>query len=164
MLRLDDDMAGFYGAMSTETEFSWIPLQGAGRLLRSPTVFEDLVKMICTTNCSWALTETMVTRLVNNLGEAAPDGRKAFPTAAAMAKVSEKFYRDEIRSGYRAPYLKELAERVASGSLDVEAWLHSERPTADRSEEHTSELQSRGHLVCRLLLEKKKKKRENENK
>src|SRR5439155_26194953 len=32
------------------------------------------------------------------------------------------------------------------------AWLH-----ACRSEEHTSELQSRGHLVCRLLLEKKKK-------
>src|SRR2546422_5523381 len=29
---------------------------------------------------------------------------------------------------------------------------------ADRSEEHTSELQSRLHLVCRLLLEKKKKK------
>src|SRR5437870_1711866 len=29
--------------------------------------------------------------------------------------------------------------------------------TGDRSEEHTSELQSRGHLVCRLLLEKKKK-------
>src|SRR5437870_13577178 len=30
--------------------------------------------------------------------------------------------------------------------------------TGPRSEEHTSELQSRGHLVCRLLLEKKKKK------
>src|SRR5207253_5141348 len=30
-----------------------------------------------------------------------------------------------------------------------------------RSEEHTSELQSRGHLVCRLLLEKKKKKKKN---
>src|SRR5690625_5675774 len=29
-------------------------------------------------------------------------------------------------------------------------------PTKKRSEEHTSELQSRGHLVCRLLLEKKK--------
>src|SRR5207253_7892406 len=28
-------------------------------------------------------------------------------------------------------------------------------PGSDRSEEHTSELQSRGHLVCRLLLEKK---------
>src|SRR5690625_6186513 len=32
------------------------------------------------------------------------------------------------------------------------------RPGEYRSEEHTSELQSRGHLVCRLLLEKKKKK------
>src|SRR5690625_2823707 len=32
-----------------------------------------------------------------------------------------------------------------------------ENKTPDRSEEHTSELQSRGHLVCRLLLEKKKK-------
>src|SRR5437870_7441377 len=30
------------------------------------------------------------------------------------------------------------------------------RPVKTRSEEHTSELQSRGHLVCRLLLEKKK--------
>src|SRR5690625_5922966 len=29
-------------------------------------------------------------------------------------------------------------------------------PKTTRSEEHTSELQSRGHLVCRLLLEKKK--------
>src|SRR5207253_6450843 len=32
-------------------------------------------------------------------------------------------------------------------------------PWGTRSEEHTSELQSRGHLVCRLLLEKKKKKK-----
>src|SRR5690349_22450835 len=36
----------------------------------------------------------------------------------------------------------------------------SSRPRATRSEEHTSELQSRRDLVCRLLLEKKKKKNE----
>src|SRR5690625_6732969 len=36
------------------------------------------------------------------------------------------------------------------------------RPLPDRSEEHTSELQSRGHLVCRLLLEKKKNNIVNE--
>src|SRR5690554_7437576 len=37
--------------------------------------------------------------------------------------------------------------------------IHRERhPIFDRSEEHTSELQSRPHLVCRLLLEKKKNK------
>src|SRR3989442_1817997 len=34
---------------------------------------------------------------------------------------------------------------------------HSDKAKAARSEEHTSELQSRPHLVCRLLLEKKKK-------
>src|SRR5437660_4400912 len=35
--------------------------------------------------------------------------------------------------------------------------------TSARSEEHTSELQSRGHLVCRLLLEKKKKQQQDTN-
>jgi N-glycosylase/DNA lyase len=135
MLRLDDDITSFYDAMAAEPQFSWVVSQGAGRLLRSPTVFEDLVKMICTTNCSWALTRAMINGLVDKLGRPAHDGRKAFPTAAAMAKVPERFYRDEIRSGYRAAYLKELADRVASGSLDVEEWLHSELPTAELKKE-----------------------------
>src|SRR2546429_2064125 len=47
--------------------------------------------------------------------------------------------------------------------LPLPSLLHPERvdgadPPRMRSEEHTSELQSRLHLVCRLLLEKKKKK------
>src|SRR5712675_3459620 len=42
--------------------------------------------------------------------------------------------------------------------------LPATRTTNRRSEEHTSELQSRLHLVCRLLLEKKKKKNINQNK
>jgi 3-methyladenine DNA glycosylase/8-oxoguanine DNA glycosylase len=64
MLRLDDNMITFYRAMNADPGFDWIARSGAGRMLRSPTVFEDLVKMICTTNCSWALTEKMVTGLV----------------------------------------------------------------------------------------------------
>jgi 3-methyladenine DNA glycosylase/8-oxoguanine DNA glycosylase len=128
MFRLDDDLDKFYEATALEQEFAWIAREGAGRLLRSPTVFEDLVKMICTTNCSWALTEKMVSALVNELGCPSSDGRKSFPTANAMAQESEKFFRDRIRAGYRAPYLKELARRVASGSLDVESWLTSELP------------------------------------
>src|SRR5690606_41178981 len=42
-------------------------------------------------------------------------------------------------------------------------WRSADRPSS-RSEEHTSELQSRENLVCRLLLEKKKKNAKNENK
>jgi 3-methyladenine DNA glycosylase/8-oxoguanine DNA glycosylase len=131
IFRLDDDLEDFYAELSRATGFEWVARAGAGRLLRSPTVFEDLVKTICTTNCSWSLTKTMVTRLVDNLGRPARGGGRSFPTAEAMAEAPAGFYRDEMRSGYRAPYFKELAERVASGELDVESWLTSGLPTAE---------------------------------
>jgi 3-methyladenine DNA glycosylase/8-oxoguanine DNA glycosylase len=146
MFRLDDDMSLFYEAVSQQPEFIWIAKQGAGRLLRSPTVFEDLVKMICTTNCSWALTEKMVNSLVNELGRESNDGRKSFPTAELMAQQSEKFYRDKIRSGYRAPYLKELADRVASGELNVESWLHESHRGSSPSKRGPRASISRGVL------------------
>src|SRR5690625_5444253 len=48
-------------------------------------------------------------------------------------------------------------QRVEWQVEQVDGWYESEvTKAAWRSEEHTSELQSRGHLVCRLLLEKKK--------
>jgi N-glycosylase/DNA lyase len=125
IFRLDDDMLPFYEAVSADADFAWIAPSGAGRMLRSPTVFEDLVKSICTTNCSWALTEKMVAGLVSNLGREGRDGRRAFPTPAAMAAEAEGFYRDVVRAGYRAPYLRELAARVSSGELDVESWASS---------------------------------------
>jgi 3-methyladenine DNA glycosylase/8-oxoguanine DNA glycosylase len=135
MLRLDDDMTAFYDAVAHDPDFSWIASSGAGRLLRAPTIFEDLVKMICTTNCSWALTDKMVNGLVNALGRESSGGRRAFPTANSMAVMPERFYRDEVRAGYRAPYLKELAERVASEEVDVESWLTSELPTTELKRE-----------------------------
>lgn len=131
MLRLDDDIGQFYRLLADDEDFNWIPRHGAGRLLRSPTVFEDLVKMICTTNCSWALTEKMVTGLVENLGRESGNGHRTFPTPDAMALMPVKFYVNEVRAGYRAEYLKALADRVASGALDVEAWLTSPLSTAD---------------------------------
>lgn len=131
ILRLDDDLQSFYLSIAGDPEFGWIGKQGAGRLLRSPTVFEDLVKMICTTNCSWALTVKMVTGLVQNLGRETNDGRRSFPTAEAMAAMPADFYVNEVRAGYRASYLKELADRVASRELDVEQWAKSDLPTAE---------------------------------
>jgi N-glycosylase/DNA lyase len=131
MMRLDDDMGDFYGLLAADGDFDWIPAQGAGRMLRSPNVFEDLVKMICTTNCSWALTEKMVTGLVESLGRESNDGRRTFPTPEAMALMPLKFYVNEVRAGYRAAYLKELADRVASGELKLESWLKSPLATAD---------------------------------
>ena len=135
ILRLDDDLEDFYRTVSGDERLSWIGEVNAGRLLRSPNVWEDLVKTICTTNCSWALTRKMVENLVEKLGEPASDGRHAFPTAETMAGQTAEYYRDEIRAGYRSPYFAELAENVASGKLDVESWIDSDLPTAELKKE-----------------------------
>src|SRR5207253_7704374 len=49
-----------------------------------------------------------------------------------------------------------LGARRSISTVQTAAWCATSLSTMRRSEEHTSELQSRGHLVCRLLLEKKK--------
>ncbi|MGZ4155266.1 MAG: DNA-3-methyladenine glycosylase family protein, partial [Actinomycetota bacterium] len=127
MLRLDDDLSPFYAVAAGDEDLAWAAA-GAGRMLRSPTVFEDVVKTVCTTNCSWALTTKMTTALVEHLGDPAPDGRRAFPSAEAMAAADESFYREVARSGYRAPYLRALAGSVANGEVDLEALADPELP------------------------------------
>ena len=119
MLRLDEDLSGFYELARADPGLAWAAA-GAGRMLRSPTVFEDVVKTICTTNCAWSGTVRMVTALVEHLGEAARGGGRTFPTAAALASAGLDFYRDVARAGYRGAYLHTLAEQVASGELDLE--------------------------------------------
>src|SRR5690625_6594858 len=58
-------------------------------------------------------------------------------------------------------YCKGYFERWESQILSAKrSYCSKECRAKDRSEEHTSELQSRGHLVCRLLLEKKKNNKE----
>ncbi len=128
-LRIDDDLGDFYRAARKERAYRWIPKAGAGRMLRAPTVFEDVVKMICTTNCTWALTMIMTSNLTAKLGSRLDGTLSSFPGPQAIANSSERFLRKEIRSGYRSPYLLELAEHVASGKLDVESWRSSTLPT-----------------------------------
>lgn len=151
MFRIDENLARFYDAVSIEPEFEWIRHEGAGRLLRSPTMFEDLVKMICTTNCSWAATEKMTNALVRELGRDADDGRKSFPSAQAMAERPVSFFRDKVRAGYRSPYLKELAQCITAGELDVESWLHSELPQKEFMKELKS-VKGVGNYAAENLL------------
>ncbi|MBC7901317.1 MAG: Fe-S cluster assembly protein HesB, partial [Saprospiraceae bacterium] len=135
ILRLDDNMDEFYGVIRNDTSLDWVSTSNAGRLLRSPNVFEDLVKTLCTTNCSWGATKKMVANLVDKLGEPASDGKRAFPTPEALAKMPVEFFRDEIRAGYRSAYFAEMAGSIASGDLEPEAWLHSEMPSVELRKE-----------------------------
>jgi 3-methyladenine DNA glycosylase/8-oxoguanine DNA glycosylase len=127
VLALDEDLSDFYERVADDPDLSWAAA-GAGRMLRSPSVFEDVVKTICTTNCAWSATQRMVTALVTNLGTAAPGGRHAFPTPEAMADADERFYKEVVRSGYRGPYFRVIATGVAEGRLDLEALLDRELP------------------------------------
>ena len=128
VLRMDQDLSGFYAKIAPDPDLSWAA-RGAGRMLRSPTVFEDVVKTICTTNCAWGATVRMVNALVDHLGEPAVGARgprtNAFPTPVRMAETPESFYRDAVRSGYRGPYLIALARSVAGGELDLEGLAHA---------------------------------------
>jgi 3-methyladenine DNA glycosylase/8-oxoguanine DNA glycosylase len=120
ILNLDEDLSEFYALVADDPALSWAAA-GAGRMLRTPTVFEAAVKTICTTNVAWSATVRMVNALVQQLGEAAPTGARAFPTAEAMASVPETFYRETVRAGYRSAYLHALAAGVVAGTFDVEA-------------------------------------------
>src|SRR2546422_3549526 len=70
----------------------------------------------------------------------------------------------DVIHGFKSPFKKDAGIAVLRGNLCPEGAII--KPSAatpklmTRSEEHTSELQSRLHLVCRLLLEKKKRKTE----
>ncbi len=126
ILRLDEDLSPFYALVTGDGDLAWVA-EGAGRLVRSPTVFEDVAKTLCTTNCSWAGTQRMIGALVAHLGIAAPGAPptgtagRTFPTPEAMAGVDERFYREVVRAGYRGPYLIALATAVADGILDLDA-------------------------------------------
>jgi N-glycosylase/DNA lyase len=125
ILRLDEDLSNFYEVCAADADLSWV-ISGAGRMIRSATVFEEVVKTVCTTNCTWSATERMVGALIEHLGERAHGAPatgiagRTFPTPEVMAETGEDFYRDVARAGYRGAYLISLARSVAEGSVDLE--------------------------------------------
>src|SRR5215510_585423 len=75
--------------------------------------------------------------------------------AVALLKKLLQADPDKLRIQIR---LADLYQAMGQKGEAVDTYVLAAQRALARSEEHTSELQSRGHLVCRLLLEKKKKK------
>jgi N-glycosylase/DNA lyase len=123
VLHLDADYSGFYERAARDPELAWVT-RGAGRFVRSPGAFEDAIKTIATTNCTWSATIRMVEALVGHLGSpvaGAPHGR-LFPTARQMLDAPVAWYRDVARAGYRGAYMRAVAGLVADGKVDFDAW------------------------------------------
>ena len=133
MLRLEEDLSDFYWLCEGERALRHVVEEGKGRVLRSPTVYEDVVKTICTTNCTWRQTEGMVGRLVERLGEPYPlePSLRVFPTPAAVAEAGENYLQQEVKLGYRASSIARLSRQVATGDLDLEGLKHSPLETAE---------------------------------
>ncbi|MBK7218582.1 MAG: Fe-S cluster assembly protein HesB [Candidatus Promineofilum sp.] len=132
MLRVDEEFGEFY-ALCAARGGRWAAIGGGlGRLLRSPTVWEDVVKTIATTNTQWSGTKAMTRALCDALGEPFPGdpARRAFPTPEAVAAAPPATLA-AARFGYRAPYVQELARRVVIGELELEGLTRSDLPTPE---------------------------------
>jgi N-glycosylase/DNA lyase len=116
VLDLRADLSSFHSVCASDPRFAWVARRGAGRILRAPTLFEDAVKVLATTNCTWGLTKIMVKNLIGRF-----DRGGAFPDARFVAGLSPRVL-TAAKWGYRAPYLAAFAGRVASGKLDLARW------------------------------------------
>ena len=142
MFRLDTDFSAFYAASRAEPKLAHVKKQALGRLLCSPTLFEDVIKTILTTNTLWGATKNMTQKLVDEFGTsttaASPltaENVKSFPTPEAIAASTPEYIKEKIRVGYRAPAIHDLAVRITKGQFDLEALKTSSLPTLELRKE-----------------------------
>jgi 3-methyladenine DNA glycosylase/8-oxoguanine DNA glycosylase len=154
MLSLDGDFSEFYSLARQEPKLVKMVERQAGRVLRSPTLFEDVIRTILTTNTLWQHTLRMCRELVNRFGDPIPcePGLHAFPTPERLAAVDETALREQVRMGYRAPYLVELAHRTHSGELELEALKTSSLPTPQLRKELMKIKGVGGYAAANLLM------------
>ena len=133
MFRADEDFTEFWGLCRGRAVLRDCRSNRTGALLRSPTVFEDVVKTICTINAHWRNTKRMVENLCRMLGEPCPGNDEAFtfpgPEQVAAASVHDL---QNAKLGFRARYVSEFSRRVVSGDLDLDAWCMEKNTDALR--------------------------------
>jgi 3-methyladenine DNA glycosylase/8-oxoguanine DNA glycosylase len=145
MFRMDDDLSPFYAQVAGDERLAWAAA-GAGRMLASPTVFEDVVKTICTTNCTWAGTIRMTDAL-------AVLGGGAFPEPALLASTPAAWFADVAKMGYRGAYVQTIARDVAAGSLDLECLRAGSALDDDTVEERLLELPGVGPYAAAHVMQ-----------
>ena len=130
MLRLDEDLSPFHQHCAAHAVLKPAARVRFGRLLRSASLFEDIVKVICTCNITWGQTVRMIDELVGRFGAPAQQGGpRAFPTPARLAAAAP----DQLRAcglGYRGPYIQRLSRAIVEGRLDLVKFEQFTGPTA----------------------------------
>jgi N-glycosylase/DNA lyase len=114
MLQLDVDISEFLSKARASESHSWLEGTGFGRLLCGTTVWEDVVKVIATTNIQWGQTVRMVSLLVEKCGRGG-----AFPEPAEVARFRVEELQEDCRLGYRAKGIHAVATGIVSGTIDL---------------------------------------------
>jgi 3-methyladenine DNA glycosylase/8-oxoguanine DNA glycosylase len=154
MLALEQDFSEFYAVAQHEPKLAKMVERQAGRVLRSPSLFEDVIRTILTTNTLWQHTLRMCREVTTRYGESLPSNLElhAFPTPHKLAQQDEPSLRELCRMGYRAQYVFELSQRVASGSLNLEAFKTSDLPTPELRKELMGIKGVGGYAAANLLM------------
>jgi 3-methyladenine DNA glycosylase/8-oxoguanine DNA glycosylase len=118
MFQLNVDVAEFVVMARSSPAHAWVEEAGFGRLLCGETVWEDAVKIICTTNTTWGQTVRMVELLVAKCGRGG-----AFPSQEDVARFSEEELKEDCRLGYRAKSIVALAKTVVPENAGFKTYL-----------------------------------------
>ena len=153
MLGLDQEFSDFHRLAQKEPKLKHVVDKAQGRILRSPSLFEDVIKTILTTNTTWAGTIRMTEALVTQFGDPLPDEseRYAFPTPEAIAASDEVTLRGTTRLGYRSLYILNLAQEIVAGNLDLESLKSSDMP-ADQLRKALLSIKGVGNYAAANLL------------
>ncbi|MGQ0628741.1 MAG: DNA-3-methyladenine glycosylase family protein [Phycisphaerales bacterium] len=114
MLRLNEDAKEIRGFHALDPRWR---ASGRGRVCRSPTFFEDVLKTVTSCNVTWPSTVSMNRRLCEHFGARAPSGLRAFPSARTIARLRPATLRARCGVGYRDARIVELARMFVKGSL-----------------------------------------------
>lgn len=140
MLRIDDDLTAWRRAHPEARR------RGFGRLFRSATFFEDVVKTVTSCNVGWPSTVRMNALLVERVGGG------AFPTPRALAAWSPARLKKACKVGYRADRLIRVARAFARGELEA-SWFESPDRTPDELRTRLLEVYGIGPYAAANLLQ-----------
>src|SRR5690554_7097943 len=152
ILQRAPDGAISYTALEDYTPVAGCPLSNVVRISRTGLTYNSSFTLACPLAVAWVMFERQQLQPLAEQHLGARVTRVGHFGSFACRNI---YNRDNARK----------SQHASANALDVAAFRTADGRRIsvlddwDRSEEHTSELQSRPHLVCRLLLEKKKKKR-----
>jgi len=120
-LGLQRDLTEFHELCRSHRALKPIPQIGGGRLTRSPSMTENIIKMLCSTNVNWTQAVKMINRIAQ-LGPHVPHFRNltAWPTPKEILRAGATYLDKVCRLGYRTESILKFCRDADSGRFDAD--------------------------------------------